>query len=180
MNIGRLYPTDMQLSYQAHEFCPRPQDRLQEIHRTLPKNWWVMKHNVRIATGYGFGILLLEMAIDWSKGDGFVELLLDSGALIDPRAFQGQLSPLEAAVRTGQEVCVNMLIERGARIDRTDYVLATGPGDIFLGSLLDMAESRGYVAIARLLSRRGVPSAVRRLTNQQYEDFKKEIIYELE
>ena len=119
----------------------------------------------------------LEKAITWSKGGGFIQLLLDSG---DPPAFQSQPSPLEAAVRAGQEDNVSMLIERGARIDGIDYELATGPCGVFLGSLLDMAESRGYVAIARLLSRRGARSAVRRLTQQEYEDFKKESVYELE
>ena len=180
VNLGRLYPIDMQIPSKAHEFRPRRKDM---VHNTVKWEWstWVKKHNVRMATGCGFGDLLLEKAINFfSAGDDFVELLLDSGALIDPPAFQGQPSPLESAIRGGREHSVNMLVERGARIDRTDYELATGPTDVFLGSLLDMAESRGYVRIARLLSKRGVPSAVRRLTYQQYEEFKKESIYELE
>ena len=146
----------------------------------LDENCWIGQHNSLIATSYGFGKLLLEATITESMRVDFIELLLDSGALIDPPAFQGQRSPLEAAIRAGREDIVSMLIERGARIDRTDYELATSPADLFLGSLLDMAESRGHVAIARLLSRRGVPSAVRRLTNQQYEELKRESIYELE
>ena len=178
VNIGRSYPIDEQLSLKAHDPGPGPKDILGTSTK-WEGSWWVKKHNVRIATGYGFGGRLLEQAAAFSNID-CIKLLLDSGALTDPPTFQGQRSPLEAAIRRGREVCVNMLIERGARIDRTDYELATGPGDMFLGSLLDMAESRGYVAIARLLSRRGAPSAIRRLTNQQYEDFKKESIYELE
>ena len=179
VNIGRSYPIKLQMSWKDHEFRPGPKDMLHNA-RKWEQSWWVMTHNVRMARGHGFGALLLEEAITCFPKDDFIELLLDSGALIDPPTFQGQLSPLEAAVLADREVCVNMLIERGARIDRTDYELATGPTDLFLGSLLDMAESRGYVSIARLLSRRGAPSAVRRLTNQQYEDFKKESIYELE
>ena len=180
VNIGRSYAIDMQIPSKAHELRPRPKDM---FHTT--GKWeriaWVKKHNVRMATDYGFGDLLLERAIFFSsEGDAFVELLLDSGALVDPPTFQGQLSPLEAAIRADREDCVDMLVERGARIDRTDYELATGATDVFLGSLLDMAESRGYVGIARILSTRGAPSAVRRLTNQQYEEFKKESIYELE
>ena len=180
VNIGRSFSIDMQIPSKAHELRTRRKDML----RTTGYNEqsaWVKKHNVRMATGYGFGDTLLERAIIFSsEREAFVELLLDSGALTDPPAFQGQLSPLEAAIRAGREDYVNTLIERGARIDRTDYELATGATDVFLGSLLDMAESRGYVGIARLLSERGAPSAVRRLTNQQYEEFKKESIYELE
>ena len=178
VNIELPYPIDMQIS-KAHEFRPWPKHML---HNTTQwnRNWWIRKHNERIIAGYGFGYLLLEVAITRSARDGFVELLLDSGALTDPPTFQGQLSPLEAAIGDGREDYVNMLIERGARIDRTDYELATGPTDVFLGSLLDLAESRGHVGIARVLSRRGAPSAVRRLTDQQYEEFKKESIYELE
>ena len=180
VNLGRLCLIDMQIPSKAHEFRPRRKDMM---HNTVKWEWstWVKKHNVQMATGCGFGDLLLEKAINFfSGGDGFVELLLDSGALIDPPTFQGQLTPLEAAIRADREDFVNMLIERGARIDRTDYELATGTTDVFLGSLLDMAESRGYVGIARILSTRGAPSAVRRLTNQQYEEFKKESVYELE
>ena len=146
----------------------------------LNGNCWIRQHNSGMATGYGFGKVLLRGAVTSPERKEFVKLLLDSGALTDPPAFQGQPSPLETAIRAGRENYVNMLIERGARIDRTDYALATGPTDVFLGSLLDMAESRGYVGIARLLSRRGAPSAVRRLTKQQYREFKKESIYELE
>ena len=179
VNIGRSCHMDFQIASRAHEFRPGRKDMMHDT-RTWGGGWWVRKHNVRLATGYGFGNLLLEEVITQSMGDDFVELLLDSGALTDPPAFQGQLSPLETAIRTGREDYVNILIERGARIDRTDYELATGPTDLFLGSLLDMAESRGYVGIARLLSRRGAPSAVRRLTNQQYKELKEENIYELE
>ena len=174
VNIGRSAATFSE----AHEFRPRPEMMLIDFVPEL--SWWLKKHNVRMATGYGFGSLILEEAITRSARDDFIELLLDSDALVDPPTFQRQLSPLEAAIRTGQERCVNMLIERGARIDRTDYELATSPTDVFLGSLLDMAESRGHVGIVQILSRRGAPSAVRRLTNEQYEEFRKESIYELE
>ena len=175
VNIGR---SDTILS-KAHKFRPRFEIMLEKTSQP-EQSWWLKKHNVRMATGYGFGNHILEAAITRFARDDFIELLLESGALIDPPAFQGQFSPLEAAIRAGKEGTVNMLIERGARIDRTDYELATSPTDVFLGSLLDMAESRGHVGIARILSRRGAPSAVRRLTDQQFEEFKKESIYELE
>ena len=179
VNIGHSYPIDRQILSKAHAFRPM---RNNMLHNTMRWEWsmWVKRHNVRMATGYGFGNLLLKEAVTWSSRDNFVELLLDSGALIDPPTFQGQLTPLEAAIRADREDYVNILIERGARIDRTDYELATGATDVFLGSLLDLAESRGHVGIARILSTRGAPSAVRRLTNQQYEEFKKESVYELE
>ena len=179
VNTGRSYPIKLRVPSETPEFRPRRNGMMHNT-RSSEGIWWAKKHNLRIATCYGFGILLLEEEITWSRGNGFLELLLDSGALTDPPTFQGQFSPLEVAVKAGREDYVNMLIERGARIDRTNYELATGPSDVFLGSLLDMAESRGYVAITRLLSRRGAPSAVRRLTNQQYEEFKRESIYELE
>ena len=179
VNIGRPYHIDLQITSKAREFRISRENMMRDT-RKWGGGWWVRKHNVRMATGYGYGNLLLEEAITRSKRDDVVELLLDSGALTDPPAFQGQLSPLEAAIRAGREDYVNILIERGARIDRTDYELATGPTDLFLGSLLDLAESRGHVAIARLLSRRGAPSAVRRLTNQQYKDLKEENVYEME
>ena len=179
VNMGRSCHMEFLIDSKAHEFRPGRKDMMHNT-RMWGGSWWVRKHNVRLATGYGFGNLLLEEAVMGSMRDDFVKLLLDSGALTDPPAFQGQLSPLEAAIRAGRENHVNMLIERGARIDRTDYELATGPTDLFLGSLLDLAESRGYVGIARLLSSRGAPSAVRRLTNQQYKELKEENVYELE
>ena len=143
-------------------------------------DWWRRRHGYQTATGPGFGVNLLETVVAKRSDEKFVELLLDSGALVDPPAFQGQSSPLESAVRIGRQRYAIMLMERGARIDRTDYLLATGSTDCFLGSLLDLAESRGHVAMARLLSERGVPSAVKRLTNQQFQELKKERVFELE
>ena len=141
--------------------------------------WWIGKHTLWLGTRSGYGKLLLEHVIGRSTRTKFAELLLDSGAFSDAPSPSNQPLPLETAVRDGNQVHVMILIDRGARIDGTNYVLATGPADVYLGSLLDMAESRGHGAIARLLSERGVPSAVRRLTKEEFEasGTRKEIEY---
>lgn len=135
-------------------------------------NWWEGKHNLPPGRPDSGKTLLLEVT-DWFTDTAFSKLLLDSGALTDPPASRWQQSPLEMAVQQNKEAHVIMLIDRGAIIDSTDCLLATGLVDCYLGSLLGMAESRGHIAIARLLSERGVPSAVRRLTTKEFEEFER-------
>lgn len=106
------------------------------------RNWWMERHNGcrRMATKYGYGNFPLEKAVssEWHAGTEIVELLLGAGALTGPFILQRQGLPLEIAVRGDKIDYVKVLIDRGARIDGTDYVLASGPSDVFLGSLLDM------------------------------------------
>ncbi len=80
-----------------------------------------------------------------------VRLLLDAGAKVDPRkatrhvtrgAYYGFKPPLSHAVEAGSMALVELLLERGADVNATDY---------FLWTPLMEAASAGHIEIARRL-----------------------------
>lgn len=93
------------------------------------------------------------------RAAAFVELMLDYGADVDRCCSADQSTPIEFAVNFGGEAAVALLLKKNARCDRVDYPIVFPRPSGVVGSLFDIAESRGYLAIAQLLKEHGCVSA---------------------
>ena len=97
------------------------------------------------------------------RATAFVELLLDSDANVDWHCSAVQLNPIELAVMIGSEASVNLLLARNVRCDRVDYPIKIKYPPSYLigvGSLLDVAEDEGYLAISHLLEEHDCVSTI--------------------
>lgn len=123
--------------------------------KTQYRKWWTQPIDASEAS-------ILYTAISQLRGHmhqtSFVELLLDSGAHVDPNPWDSWDSPLAIAVRSGKEAVVNKLLERGVRLNGVNYELVGS--DNLQGSIFNLAGHAGQVAISRLLRKHGCASKI--------------------
>lgn len=118
-------------------------------------NWWTKPNDVG-----GSDMLLNAIMTSNRRDTAFVELLLESGALVNLDPSTHSMTPLQVAVTSDEKAVVTKLLDKNVQLDFVNYHLYHGSEIGRKGSILDVAENKGHFEIAQQLKERGCVSAI--------------------